>query len=260
MGFGDQYDWHKYANSRGYATLALDRLGHGENPQYPDPLNVVQPQMHVEIMREIMTAARDKKSPVNVLGRGFKKVVFVGHSYGSFLGVALAEQYPTVADALVLTGFSNYLDFDAVINAKWVSAATHDPTRWAGVPQGYVVMGEAAERVVFYDGNYDHAMPAVDFQFEDTLTVGEIGALSAILGPAPSYNGPVLVPTPVQDVFFCEEPLAQCEYHLNATRSSFPNASDYDFFAPDNTGHDLTLHYTAQDTFRRVHEWLDAKL
>ncbi|KAK4161250.1 putative cardiolipin-specific deacylase, mitochondrial [Cladorrhinum sp. PSN259] len=261
MGFGSEYDWHKYANSRGYATLALDRLGHGANPQFPDPLNVVQPQMHVEITREIMAAARNKKSPVNVLGRAFEKVIFVGHSYGSFLGVALAEQYPSAADALVLTGFSNYLDFSAVIDAQWVPAADHDRARWGGgVPQGYVVMGNETERIAFYDGAYNPAMPSVDFQYEDTLTVGEIGALSAILGPAPSYTGPVLVATPVQDVFFCEEPLARCEYHLNATRVSFPNASDYDYFAPENTGHDLTLHYTSRDTFRQVHDWLDRKL
>ncbi|KXX82335.1 putative cardiolipin-specific deacylase, mitochondrial [Madurella mycetomatis] len=261
MGFDSQYNWHHYANTRGYATLALDRLGHGENPQVPDPLTVVQPQMHVEILHQIFSAARSASSPVNVLGRAFDKVVFVGHSYGSFLGAALGAQYPADADALVLTGYSSYLDFTDVIDADWVSATVLDPARFANLPLGYVTMANETQRATtFFVGDFDAAIPPVDFAYQDTLTVGEIGGLSAILGDAVAYTGPVLVATTVQDAFFCEEPAAQCEAHLAATAASFPNASDYDYFAPDNTGHDLTLHYSAQDTFEQVHDWLDAKL
>lgn len=263
MGFpSDEYNWHAQATARGYATLALDRLGHGANPQRPDPLSVVQPQIQIDIMHEIFSAVRSRNAPLNVLKQAYDKVVFVGHSYGSYLGAALATQYPADADALVLTGYSSYLDFDDVINAEWVSAADHDPS-WFGadLAKGYVAMADAAQReAAFFAGGFDAAIPPVDFAYEDTLTVGEIGALGAILGPAVGYTGDVLAVTSVQDAFFCEAPADKCEAHLAATADSFPDASSYEYFAPDNTGHDLTLHYSAGETAARVHDWLDAKL
>jgi pimeloyl-ACP methyl ester carboxylesterase len=264
-GFGfstANYSWHTAANSRGYATLALDRLGHGANPQHPDPLLVVQPQIQIDIMHEIFAAARDDTAPLNaVFGREYDNVVFVGHSYGAFLGAALGAQYPADADALVLTGYSSYYDFSDMIAASWASAADHDPARFAGLAKGYIVMTNESQRTeTFYVGGYDAAIPPVDFDYEDTLTVGEIGALAAILGPAVGYTGPVLAVTAVEDAFFCESPKAQCEAHLDATAAAFPDADSFDYFAPENTGHDLTLHYTAVDTASQVHDWLDGKL
>ncbi|KAK4041531.1 putative cardiolipin-specific deacylase, mitochondrial [Parachaetomium inaequale] len=260
-GFGDPYDWHAAATARGYATLALDRLGHGANPQRPDPLAIVQPQLQLDLLAAIFKAARTK-SKSNILHQAFKKVIFVGHSYGSFLGAALGAQYPTVADALVLTGYSSYLDFTDVINADWVSAAEHDPARFgAGLAKGYVTMSNPAQRAgAFFVGAFDAAIAPVDFAREDTLTVGEIGAIGAILGPAVGYKGPVLAVTGVGDVFFCETPQEKCEEHLRATAEAFPDAKSFDFFVPENTGHDLTLHYSAGKTAKRVHDWLDRKL
>ncbi|KAK4140159.1 putative cardiolipin-specific deacylase, mitochondrial [Dichotomopilus funicola] len=258
----EKYNWHAAATARGYASLALDRLGHGDNPQRPDPLNVVQPQLQIDIMHEIFEAIRDVASPVNGLGQAYSKLVFVGHSWGSYLGAAMATQYPNDADALVLTGYSNYFDFSDVINADWASAADFDPARFdPSLPKGYVTITKQPQRTAsFFAGNFDPAIPDIDFEGEDTLTSGEIGALPAILGPVAGYTGPVLVVTAVEDAFFCQAPKATCESHLDSTESSFPDASSYDYFAPQNTGHDLTLHYTAQDTFELVHQWLDQKL
>ncbi|KAH6628819.1 Alpha/Beta hydrolase protein [Chaetomium tenue] len=264
-GFGfspSDYSWHTAATSRGYATLALDRLGHGANPQHPDPLSVVQPQVQIDIMHAIFAAARSATAPLNaVLGRVYDKVVFVGHSYGAFLGAALGAQYPADADALVLAGYSSYFDFSDMIGAEWASAADHDPARFGGLAKGYVAMADETQRTeTFYVGGYDAAIPPVDFAYEDTLTVGEIGALAAILGPAVGYTGPVLAVTAVEDAFFCEAPKGKCEAHLTATADAFPDAESFDYFAPENTGHDLTLHYTARDTAEQVHDWLDGKL
>jgi pimeloyl-ACP methyl ester carboxylesterase len=261
MGSGSQYDWHRYANSRGYATLALDRLGHGDNPQHPDSVNIVQPQLQVDILHHILASVRSTNSPINALGRAFKNVVFVGHSYGSFIGSALAAQYPADADALILTAYSGHVNFAAMVDADWASAATLNPARFGGLDLGYISLGSEKQRTAaFFDGGFDPAIPPVDYTYQDTLTPGEIGALPAILGPALEFKGAVLVATAVQDALFCEEPAEKCEEHLAAAAEFFPSAEHYDYFAPDNTGHDLTLHYSAQDSFKRVHDWLDAKL
>ncbi|KAK0726297.1 Alpha/Beta hydrolase protein [Apiosordaria backusii] len=266
LGFGDEFNWHLAANARGYATLAIDRLGHGENPQRPDPLTVVQPQMHVEILHQIMAAVRNKSppSPLNVLGRGYDKVIWVGHSYGSFLGSTIARQFPADADVIVLTGFSTTENFTDVLTVSWTAAAHHAPAT-GNLPFGYLTLANEADRTsVFYAGDFDPALPPLDFWLEDTITDGEAAVIPILLEPAPEYTKPVFVATGAQDVFFCNDPtVAECEAKLAKSRVDFfPNVAedDFGFFAPDRTGHDIHLHFSAPLTYAAVHDFLDAKL
>lgn len=263
LGLGSKYDWHNYANKRGYATLAIDRLGHGDNPQHPDPLNIVQPQVQVDILHQILTAVRSPRLGINALPRTYEKVVLVGHSFGSFLGAALAAQHPADADALVLTAYSSYVDFTAMATTDWAIAAAHNPSRFEGLPSGYLTTGVETQRTAAFfgpKGSFDPAVARVDFARQDTIALGETAGLPAIIGSAEGYKGKVLVVTAVNDGLFCEAPREKCEGHLKETGAGFPDAKVYDFFAPEETGHDLTLHYSARRTFSRVHDWLDEKL
>jgi pimeloyl-ACP methyl ester carboxylesterase len=266
MGF-PAYSWHTHANARGYATLALDRLGHGDNPQRPDPLTVVQPQVQLDILHQILTTIRTPKSHSNPLKTTYRRIALVGHSYGSLLATAFAAQHPDsdsgAPDAIILTGYSTTAtDSTGAATTEWTSARDHDPARFgADLARGYVVMASGAQRTAaFYGGGYDAAVAAVDFRYEDTVTSGEIGAVGTVPGVAVGYGGHVLSVTGVQDVFFCEPPRERCEEWLEKVGETFPDAASYEFFAPEETGHDLTLHYSAGETLRRVHDWLDAKL
>jgi pimeloyl-ACP methyl ester carboxylesterase len=278
MGFPD-YNWHTHANARGYATLALDRLGHGDNPQRPDPLTVVQPQVQIDILHQILTTIRTptpgrpsppkskSKSKTNPLKTTYARIAVGGHSYGSLLASALAAQHPSASagapDAIILTGYSTSATASTgAPSTDWASARDHDPARFgADLARGYVVMASEAQRTAaFYGGGYDAAVPAVDFRYADTVTAGEVGASGAVSGAAVGYAGHVLTVTGVQDVFFCEPILELCEETLAKVGEGFPDAASYEFFAPEETGHDLTLHYSAGETLRRVHDWLDAKL
>ncbi|KAK3934677.1 Alpha/Beta hydrolase protein [Diplogelasinospora grovesii] len=264
LGFGDQYDWHKFANAQGYHTLAIDRLGHGldqggqpwQRQQYPDPLNVVQGAMHVELAHQLITALRTNNTG-HALDRGFDKIAYVGHSYGSFIGEALARVYPEDADALVLTGYSTSLNLGAGSALQVASAANLFPARYGRLPLGYVTIAEETQReAVFYAGAYDKRIPQVDYLFEDTVTDGEIGALAFTLQPATTYKNPVMVVTGALDAFFCGGP-GSCESALNATGQFFPATSNFEYYAPADTGHDLTLHYSAPVTLQKVHDFLN---
>jgi pimeloyl-ACP methyl ester carboxylesterase len=260
----DLFNWHLAANARGYATLAVDRLGHGENPQRPDPLTVVQPQMQVEILRQIVTAVRSAQAPLNVLGRGYDKVVFVGHSYGSFLGSTLARQFPSDVDALVLTGFSTTRNFTDVLTVAWTAAAHHAPAD-GSLPLGYLTLEKEADRTsVFYAGEFDPALPPLDFVLEDTITDGEGAAIPVLLEPAPEFTRPLFIATGAQDVFFCNfGSVEECSTKLAQSRPDFFPAvpeADFGVFAPDKTGHDIHFHFSAPETYAAVHDFLDAKL
>ncbi|KAK3367310.1 Alpha/Beta hydrolase protein [Lasiosphaeria ovina] len=264
LGFSGDLNWNVAANAAGYATLAIDRLGHGDNPQRPDPLTVVQPEMNLQILNALLTAVRSSSSPTNALGHGYSKVVYVGHSYGSFLGSAIAGRFPAAADAMVLTGFATTRNFSDVLTADWTAAANHAPAD-GGLPFGYITLGDEAGRTaVFYGGAFDADLPPLDFNIEDTITDGEAAALTILLDPAPEFTSPLFIATGVLDVFFCNEGGVQgCEANLAQSRPDFfPNVPEakFGFFAPDNTGHDISLHDSAPQTFAAVFDFLDAQL
>ncbi|KAB5582865.1 Alpha/beta hydrolase family-domain-containing protein [Coniochaeta sp. 2T2.1] len=280
LGFGDYYNWHTFANLNGYHTLAIDRLGHGTS-DHPDPFALVEGALQVEIMHQLI--AMIKASSNNPLGRSFDKIAYVsvapcfrmscvqflsvtylltplkvGHSYGSFIGGAHARIYPSDIDALVLTGFSTAIDFDPVANLQLASAATLCPERFPNTPLGYVTTAVESEREsAFYAGLYDHHIPQVDFAYKDTVTDGEVAGLGFILQPAFGYTNPVLLVTGVKDALFCHPPISSCRATLDASRVFFPDSTNFQYEAIPETGHCLTLHYSAPATLARVHQFFN---
>ncbi|KAK3331195.1 Alpha/Beta hydrolase protein [Apodospora peruviana] len=263
------YNWHYHANARGYATLAIDRLGHGANPDRPDPLSVVQPQIQVNLLQALLTSVRGRSSSSSkMLQKTYGKVVLVGHSWGSYLSVGLAKQFPTsrLFDALVLTGFSTTISGNVLSAPELVPAALHNPARFPGEAFGYTTMAHAADRLTYYGGKYDPAIPAFDFLYEDTVTSGEVGAFAAVLGGGPAagtgFRKPVLVVTGTEDKVLCKSIEMTCAEILAKSREWFPDVKGdaYEYISVNETGHDLSLHYSAPETFGQVHDWLDEKV
>jgi hypothetical protein len=75
FGFGDYYNWHSFASLQGYYTLAIDRLGHGTNSQHPDPFDIVEGALQVEVMHQLIESVRS--SAQNPLGQQFEKIAYV---------------------------------------------------------------------------------------------------------------------------------------------------------------------------------------
>lgn len=75
LGFGNLYNYQDFAGLNGYATLAIDRLGHGANSQRPDPFTVVQAPVHIEIFHQLIYTIRSTSG--NPLGRRFSKIAYV---------------------------------------------------------------------------------------------------------------------------------------------------------------------------------------
>ncbi len=254
----DIYNWPLFAARQGYATLNIDRLGHGEsNHQYPDSVEGLSEFLHVEIVHGIIAALR---KPNNPLGRAFKRVVLVGHSNGSSIGVLLVAKYKTAVDAFVATAFSIKFDPKASpsVSGDFVPASKFFPSRFASVPPGYITLQhESVRQSGFYFGGYDPAIPPYDFATQDTLSVGEAyGAPGP--SPIPGFKAPVMVVNGAEDQALCNPEVGVCDAILNATGIIFPDSVDYSYYAAPNTGHDVALHYSAPKTFAVIHDWLDS--
>lgn len=263
--FGTRYSWHHAANAQGYHTLAVDRLANGLNSRHLDPVTEVQAAIQVEIQAQLLQSVISN-SRNNALDRSFTNIVYVGHSYGSTLGVALARQHPATVSAVVLTGFSSSVDYGLLASFPFAPAKEVHPSRFpaASVPAGYLTFNSASKREsLFYYGAYDRAIPPHDFAHEDIATPGEFGGLGGLSQPVSGFTKPVMIMTGVEDSICCVKPGTdpkECDKILEKTRLDFfPDLpeSKFAYFAPRNTGHDLTLHYTGTEAFRQVHKFLN---
>lgn len=112
----------------GYSTLAIDRLGIG-NSSHGDPFNEIQAQAEVEALNAVTTKLR--KGEIEEIGAAYKKVIHVGHSFGSVQSYWLSALYPNNTDGVVLTGYSVASQFLAYVVAGWNlhSARLNQPLR-----------------------------------------------------------------------------------------------------------------------------------
>jgi pimeloyl-ACP methyl ester carboxylesterase len=248
----DIYSWTKYANDHGFATLAVDRLGNGLSA-HPDPSQEVQLTVDVEILNVIA-----KKIKNGEITGTSSKVILVGHSRGSSVAAMMAAKYPDSIDKLVLTGYTaNTSNFAAAAaSSQYKPAKDVDPARFGTFPEGYLT--ESAESGIAsfcYAGDYDPDIPLLDFATKGTIAVGEVLAPGAV--PAPNYHGPVFILTGDKDKPFCgTDSTAPCEPIIKASASDFPNARNFGYFMPKNTGHCLNFHHSANQSFEAVTDWL----
>jgi pimeloyl-ACP methyl ester carboxylesterase len=99
---GSDYSYARDMAGRCYSVLALDRLGAGESSR-PDG-DLADKEQDASSIAQILTALRKQGNPS---GRKFKNVVLVGHSFGSFSAIYTLGAHGNLADALVVTGWTN---------------------------------------------------------------------------------------------------------------------------------------------------------
>ena len=130
------YSYIDAAVTAGYATFSYDRIGVGRS-EHPDPLQVVQGPIQVEIAHALVTLLRAAKiGPLS-----FKNVVGVGHSAGSTVTNGVTTKYPQDFDAVILTGTSTSAAFvnTAVASFDLTIANTDASRKFAGLSNGYLV-------------------------------------------------------------------------------------------------------------------------
>ena len=100
------YSYIDAAVAAGYATFSYDRIGVGKS-EHPDPNQVVQGPIQVEIAHGLVTLLRSAQ----IGSLSFKNIVGVGHSAGSTVTNGVTTKYPQDFDAVILTGTSTSAAF-----------------------------------------------------------------------------------------------------------------------------------------------------
>ncbi|KAI0404081.1 alpha/beta-hydrolase [Xylaria palmicola] len=275
--------WVRAATRRGYWTLAIDRLGQGRSSR-PDPVAAVQDPLQTELLHLLVRRIRDD----DALGIGFRPknregsgdgaggtLIYVGHSFGSGLGVHLAAAHPDDVDGLVLTGIATVRGNPqpGSFLARWAPAAAAFPDRFPrDLPRGYLASTNRTGREGLYWGprnTFDAALLERDWAGQGTHPLGEVLTVGEYLArPAGEFRRPVLVADGDADAIFCSElgsrdlgpvgcrPGADGE--VGRARTWFPGvpAELFATYLQPDAGHDHLLHRTGDQLISHAHEWM----
>lgn len=254
--FAPGYSYVDYAAEQGYNTFIYDRLGIGLS-DHPDPIQVLQTGLEVNVAHALIQHLRAG----NISGQAFKNVVGIGHSFGSIQTNLVLAEYVADYDAAVLTGFTAKPDgFPVAFAGSNPSIASqNDPSRFGDLPPGYLIPArkESNQFFFFRAPNFDPKILTLFEQTKQTESVGEFLS-SSVVQSSPKFTGPIFVAAGENDMPNCQ---GDCMYPYNKIEAVkhqlYPAASNSSgwYIAP-NTGHALTLHYTAKEANKKILDFI----
>ena len=133
------YSYVDAVTEAGHAAFSYDRIGVGRS-DHPDPVQVVQGPLQVEIAHALVTLLRKQHFGPHK----FKKVVGVGHSAGSTVTQGVTTTYPEDFDAVILTGISTLATYVPLgVAALDLQIASQASSVFEGLPNGYLTQANA---------------------------------------------------------------------------------------------------------------------
>ncbi|GAB1214028.1 hypothetical protein ATERTT37_003184 [Aspergillus terreus] len=254
------YSYVENALSHGYHTLSYDRLGIG-NSSHGEPKNEIQTRLEVAALAQLTRMVRNGSYPGM---QRPKRIIHVGHSFGSVQTYDLTSMYPDISDAIVLTGFSLNLSFFGLFLAggNWQQTyITQRPVMTTNYTPGYLSSGNMnADHYLFCRSPwFDSNILTYNAKIKQPVTVGEL----LTIGSVPDQNtfpGPVLIITGSNDLPFCG---GDCYNTGGMSDSIVADATSY-FTAPKtiqayvqpDMGHGINLHYNASGAYNYIASWL----
>lgn len=240
---------------RGYALLAIDKLGYGESegqgsPDQPNGYTLTvegYAKMTGQIARQLRGGAYTAPSPT-----AFENVGFIGHSAGTEIVELTAGLYPGLADVLIATGYTHepFLNNDWLLR-QWVPG---DQVHALQDDYAYFESDPATRTADFYTSLADPKVVALDNAMAHPTPSGEI--LSISFQPSrfvlPFVRNPVLLVLAEKDELF---PARFGENEL----LHFAGSSDVTLHVVPGAGHTFILHTNAPATNDAIADWLDAR-
>ncbi|NWJ72030.1 alpha/beta fold hydrolase [Pseudonocardia sp. ICBG1122] len=271
----EKYSAVNALTEHGYATLNIDRIGHGRSDHPLSALTTTAVQ--AETIHQLI--GKLKQGAIGDIA--FDHVTTVGHSYGSVIAWFESSLYNDT-DAVIATG---YTDRVGAINAVPLiltgGPAALDPVTsgepWAADP-GYLQVRQGSRDIpaLYHEENADPAVIEKDNELANTVTAPELATF-----PQPEYDGMhknITIPTFTVngefDTLVCGANQQECatdagqdaspeELEAASTRLRDWEAPAHNSAAcfraaviPD-AGHDINLHLNARQAFAQIAYFAD---
>ncbi|KAL5335912.1 hypothetical protein BJX70DRAFT_401104 [Aspergillus crustosus] len=170
---------------------------------------------------------------------------------------------PTLADAVVLTGFGHDFTWSANLQLCWGFELTrlNNPRQFGGYDSGYLTWGDEFNNqcAAF---TYPYFNPGVLVQAENVkapFAIAQLLSFGITNVVALDFKGLVLILNGEHDLSFCGD---YCHGVLDAadspSSSVFPNASPLAAYIHPNAGHAVNLHGNATGAYGVISAFLKA--
>lgn len=223
--------------------------GESSRPQGSKPCQV---ENQVAILHDIVQGARSGRYGC----RPYSRIILVGHSFGSLILQAFTNSYPKAAEAIILTGFSTQ-----ILESNQASIASGGLGEELNALQSpYSSLPNQKTFIeAFYYGAFNLEVAKYDFRHSETFNLWE--ALTTAYGnlrPAEGYTGSVIVLNGEHDAPSCSGHCGFGKKSLTSkVRTFYPNAKSFSYHNTADTGHVVNLHFTAQESYGIIYDFLE---
>lgn len=250
-----QYSYVNALTAAGYATLAIDRIGVGESDHPPAADLTTEGSAHT--VHQVIQKLRSGTLTAPTFGRvKAKRIVLVGHSYGSGVSTLEASTYHDI-DALIVTGLFHSFGPGALEVASHFLPTSYDPA-FAGrnIPDGYLTTapGSRGGSYFYYAPGTDQNVVAVDEATKDALSQYEPAGAGLGLAGTPAIDVPTFVVTGERDTITCNPPSCGSAA-LEAEKQFYSPAAHVHVAAIPAAGHCINLEKTAPLWFALAAAW-----
>ena len=255
-----QFSHVNAATSAGYSTVSFNRLGMTPST-VADPYTEVQALVHVDIMIYLTGLVRAGQLPGMISPP--KKIVHVGHSFGSQLTMSMAALAPDITDGIVLTGLGNgeaevariILGTIAFRLANDVAADRFPVDTYSG---GWLIWTTDLDNQFnfFQYPNFEPAVLETAEAIKHPFSIGELFAAGALPRDMSQYTKPVLYLASEKDSvcqFDCNEKLFAKD---GPAYKRFSGSDDIEWFIQPGAGHALPLHTNVTEGYEVLDMWI----
>ncbi|HLO27842.1 MAG TPA: alpha/beta hydrolase [Anaerolineales bacterium] len=255
----EHYSYVLSAVKHGYVTFNLDRIGNGASDR-PDG-SLVTVDANGFVVHQVVQALRAGQ----VGSQSFGKVIVVGHSMGSFTAIDYAGSFPGEADGIILTGFTNDLNWTVAsqVLGAGIHPAYYDP-KFSGLYPNFdyfTTVPGTRDDAFYYMPNADPRVVTLDEDLKQTATSGEFNGLGVVYDPLSfQVQGPVQIVVGQYDSLFCGN-LVNCldkDAVQTYEEGWFSTSACVETAVINDAGHDLNLQLNANAAYSQMLSWADS--
>jgi pimeloyl-ACP methyl ester carboxylesterase len=251
-----KYSYVERTLAQGRSTFAFDRLGSGRSSTPPSLQVTVDAEAFT--MHQVIDWLRQSK--------GYRDVTLIGHSAGSGASVLEAARYQDV-DRVVLTGLLHSVSLNLVValGSNPFPAALDPQFSDRGLDPGYITTQPGTRGGAFYFGQPDDGVIAYDEAHKSFMSLTNALATVATIVAPPVLNESRSITVPVLTIvgdhdIFCGPPVnVDCTSPASVKAHEAPyftGSSSYSAAVVPNTGHNLPLHPSADQSFDAINGWI----
>lgn len=240
--------------ARGYATVAVDRLGYGDSygtgrPGQPNGYSLTVQgygEMTAQIAKRLRAGTYGAANP-----QPFAHVGLLGHSAGSEAVELAAGIHPKIAEVLIATAYTH----EPFVDNTWlIREWSQDNIRAAQDDYEYFETNPTVRaRDMYHLPNADADVVALDNRLANLTPSGEVFSI----GSQPSRWVIGLIQIPTLLVLADHDALFPARFGANEMRL-FLAATDKTLLVAPNDGHSFMLQRNAPVTNAAIADWLDA--